>query len=89
MKKYRITFRTGTYESATRIVEVEDFECEQDALDKMIDELEAEGSEGYFLKWEDTTEEGSDHYEDEYIVGGNHGRILHHYGIFNIKEVSE
>jgi hypothetical protein len=39
MKKYRITFRTGTYESATRIVEVEDFECEQDALDKMIDEL--------------------------------------------------
>ena len=85
MKKYNISFGTGTAWLETKTIEVEDYECEQDALDKMIDELEEEGSEGYFITLEETQENGGDYCEDEYIIGGNHGRILLHYGNFNIE----
>lgn len=87
MKKFKIMFGTGTIKLEVREIEVEDFETEQDAVDKMIDELEKEGAEGYFLKWEETAEEGGDYNEDEYIVGGNHGRILVHYGNFSIEQI--
>ncbi len=85
MKKYKISFGNGTAWLETKTIEVEDFKHEQDALDKMIDELEEEGSEGYFITLEETHEEGGEYYEDEYIIGGNHGRILLHYGNFNIE----
>ena len=89
MKKYNISFGNGTAWLETRIIEVEDFEHEQDALDKMIDKLENEGSEGYFITLEETQENGGDYYEDEYIIGGGSGRILLHYGNFNIELIED
>ena len=87
MKKYKINFGNGTAWLNTEIVEVEDYECEQDAVDKMIDKLESEGKEGLFLQPDEIQENGGEHYDDEYVIGGNHGRILYHGGNFNIEEV--
>ena len=89
MKKYNISFGNGTAWLETKTIEVENFEHEQDALDKMIDELENEGSEGYFITHEQIQENGGDYYDDEYIIGGNHGRILYHGGNFNIELIEE
>ena len=88
MKNYRITFGTGTAWTKNRIVEVEDWDSESEAMDKLIDILEEEGDESNFLKWEETVEEGGNYYDDEYIIGGNHGRIFVHYGTLFIEEVN-
>mgnify|MGYP000886263739 FL=1 len=87
MKKYKINFGNGTAWLNTEIVEVEDYECEQDAVDKMIDKLENEGSEGCFLDPSEITENGGTYPDDEYIIGGNHDRILYHGGNFLIEKV--
>lgn len=84
MKKYKISFGTGSAWMHTEEVEALD---ESEALDIMIDKLEEEGFEGCFIDWSDTIEEGGDVYEDEYIIGGNHDRLLIHYGNFYIEEV--
>lgn len=89
MKKYKITFGTGTAWTETRIIEVENFECEQDAIDKLIDELENEGSEGYFIPNYELSENGGEYFEDEYITGGNQGRNLYHGGNLIIEEITE
>ena len=87
MKNYKITFGTGTAWTQSKIIQAEEWETESDAIGKLIDILEEEGNEGNFLKWEETTEEGGEYYEDEYIIGGNHGRIFIHYGTLFIEEV--
>lgn len=87
MKNYKITFGTGTAWTQSRIVKVEEWETESEAMDKLIDILEEEGDESNFLKWEETVEEGGNYYDDEYIIGGNHGRIFVHYGTLFIEEV--
>lgn len=89
MRTYEIGFGNGTAWMNVEKVTIEDYECEQNAIDKIIDKLEEEGSEGCFLKPEEIAENGGEHYEDEYIIGGNHGRILYHGGNFYIKEVTE
>ncbi|HHX66886.1 MAG TPA: hypothetical protein GX708_02375 [Gallicola sp.] len=89
MKNFKITFGNGTVWVNEEVVTVENFENEQTAIDKMIDKLEEEGEEGCFLTWEQISEEGGDYNEDEYIIGGNHGRILYHGGILNIELISE
>lgn len=86
MKRYEVYFGNGTAFLVKREVEVEEWECEQDALDRVIDELEAEGSEGYFIPYEDTKEGGGEVYEDEYVTGGNSGRLLYHGGHLRIEE---
>ncbi len=87
MKTYKISFGNGTAWLETEIVKVEDYEHEQDAIDKMIDKLESEGKEGLFLTENDLIENGGDHYDDEYIIGGNHGRILYHGGELRIEQL--
>ena len=86
MKQFRIRFGTGLAWTEDRTITVEDYQCEQDAVDKMIDFIEFCGDTGYFLTQEeiDQCEIG----EDEYIVGGNHGRFLKHYGLFSVEEVA-
>ncbi len=79
MKKYGVVFNCWQ-----EVIEVEDFENEQDALDKLIDKLEKEGSEGCFLTENEIAENGGEYQEDMYIIGGNHGRILYHNGNFRI-----
>lgn len=77
MKKYSITLGLGLNFK----IEVEEWENESDALDKLIDELENEGCEMFFISDEDI-----DNYcDDEYICGGNHGRNLLHNGYLHIE----
>lgn len=87
MKTFKISFGNGTAWLEEETIEVEDYENEQDALDKMIDKLESEGKEGLFLQPDEIQENGGEHYDDEYVIGGNHSRILYHGGNFSIKEV--
>ena len=83
MEKYKITIGTDCYQPFQKIVEVEEFEGAQEALDKLIDNLEKEGCEGFFGTQEEI--DSKELYDDEYVIGGNHCRILKHYGIFNIE----
>ena len=87
MKTYKINFSNGTAWLTTRIIRVEDWEAEQDAIDKMIDELEEEGYDGYFIDIDEIVANGGDIEEDEYIIGGNHGRLLYHGGYLTIELV--
>lgn len=82
MEKYKITIGTGFYQPFQRIVETE-FKGAQGALDNLIDDLEKEGCENFFGTQEEI--DNKELYDDEYVVGGNHCRILKHYGIFDIK----
>lgn len=73
----------------SEIVEVEEETTDYGSIvDILIDRLE-EKEEGFFLNWSDTIEEGGEHYEDEYVIGGNHGRLLYHGGNFRIEKVEE
>lgn len=84
-RMFKITFGNGTAWSVIRFIEIEDYQCEQDAVDIMIDQFERDGEEGFLLTQVDI--ESGDFLEDEYIIGGNHGRYLHHRGLFHIEEV--
>jgi hypothetical protein len=76
------TYKIATIHGEKTII-VEDFQCEQDALDKMVDQMEENGDEYAFLTDEDLV----DYYEDEYIIAGNHGRILYHGGHLTITSI--
>lgn len=70
---------TITYDRYQDTVTVDNFESEQDAVDKLIDKLESEGSTGCFV-------DPDEYNEDEYVIGGNHGLALYHGGNFHIEE---
>jgi len=81
MKRYKIT-----HDVYWDIIVVEDFQCEQDAVDILIDQLEIDGCEGCFLTQEDINSQDS--IADEmYVAGGNHGRYLYHGGNFRVEAV--
>lgn len=85
MQKFKITIGTGCYQPFQRTIEIEDYEGPQQAIDYLIDNLEEEGCENFFGTQEEI--DNKELYEDEYIIGGNHCRILKHYGIFNIEYI--
>lgn len=66
---------------------------ETEGLDLIIDHLEDEGLEDWFIEVEIYDEdyiidiENNKYYNDEYIIGGNHGRYLYHGGNFRIEEL--
>lgn len=76
---YRFIVGNGTYQSDVYYAYGYDA---SDALDKVIDYLERIGSNNIYTFDEI---ENEDIYEDEYIVGGNHGVVLRHYGEFRIE----
>lgn len=83
MKTYEITYGSGLAWINKETIEVEDFEYEQDAVDRLIDKLETEGNDGQLIPHNEI-----DCYdEDQYVAGGNHGRCLVHYGYFQIEEL--
>lgn len=87
MKEIRIIFNY-----TSEIIEVDSnydwmYENPQDLIDTLIDRLESEGKTGCFIDWTETVDEGGEHYEDEYVVDGNHGLLLYHGGNFMIEEV--
>lgn len=55
----------------------------QEIVDTLIDQLESEGSEGCFVP----DNEIDTYPEDEYVVGGNHGRALITNGILDIQPI--
>ena len=57
---------------------------EQDALDVVIDNLEKQGNT-YDMSEIETMKSNGDIYDDEYVIGGNHGVALRHYGEFRIE----
>ena len=67
---------------------------ETDGLDLIIDHLEAEEMQGYFidvLEYHDDYIIDTDnikYYDDEYIIGGNCGHYLYHGGNFRIEELT-
>ena len=85
MRRFKITIGSGIFEPFVFNIETEDFECAQDALDKLVDQLEAEGSEGLFIP----PEEIDCYNEDQYVIGGNHGRYVLHNGVFDIRDLTE
>lgn len=66
---------------------------EVEGLDFIIDHLEDEGLDGWFIEVGidngnyiiDT--ENNEFYYDEFIIGGNHSKYLYHGGNFRIEEV--
>ena len=67
---------------------------ETEGLDLIIDHLEDKKLEGWFIEVEIDNEyciidtDGNRYYDDEYIIGGNHGRYLYHGGNFRIEELN-
>ena len=84
-RMFKITFENGTAWTVIRFVEVEEFQCAQDALDVMIDQCERNGEAVFFLTQEEIN--SGNFSENEYVVGGNHARYLHHRGLFHMEEV--
>ena len=66
---------------------------ETQGLDLIIDHLEDEGLEGWFIEVGVDNEdyiidaECNKYYSDEYVIGGNHSRYLYHGGNFRIEEL--
>ena len=66
---------------------------ESEGLDLIIDHLEDEGLEGWFIEVGVDNEDciidtdGNKYYNDEYALGGNYGRYLYHGGNFRIEEL--
>ena len=94
MKKYKITVGNGSAWVDTYDIEVEEWECEQDAVDSLIDTLQAEKKYGCFIWVKSEDEEGKiidteghEYFQEEYIIGGNSGLYLYHGGTFRIEEV--
>lgn len=84
---YKITFGSGLAWLNVRVVKTEEWHCEQDALDILIDQLEQEGLTGLLLS--EAELESGEYGEDDYIVGGNHGRALLHHGALHIEKLAE
>lgn len=67
---------------------------EIEGLDLIIDYLEDEGDEAWFIQILEETDnyvidgKGDKYYDDEYVIGGNHGRYLYHGGNFRIEELN-
>ena len=87
MKNYKFTIGTGFYQPFQKTIEIEDYMGAQDALDILIDNLEKEGCESFFGTQKEIDD--GELFDDEYTIGGNHCRILKHYGTFIIEEVNK
>lgn len=90
--KYEVMYGNGTAWMSTEIVEMDERTTDYGAiLDKAIDQIEER--EGLadplhklscLMTLDEVEKEGLN--EDEYVVGGNHGLALVHYGNFTIRE---
>ena len=83
-KTYEISFSVGLAWPEIRRVEVQPWQSEFDALDLLIDRMESDGEEFFFVP----DDELATTPDDEYIVGGNSSRALRHYGLMSIKLVA-
>ena len=97
---YKITLGTGTAWVDTFIIETEDATTDYGALtDILIDFLRSEKDyrildpSAYEYNEDDSmynvNHPNSVIYPDEFVIGGNYGDILEHYGVFDIEEIPE
>lgn len=77
---YKVSWNYGFSETVAMDDETSDY---QEIIDVLIDQLEAEGSEGCFI----SDSELDEYPEDEYVIGGNHGRALETHGILDIQPI--
>ena len=82
-KTYIISFGMGMYLVKEQVA-VEEWQCEQDAVDLLIDQYESKGYEGYLLSNEEVM--SGEYHKDCFIIGGNNGRALLHSGYITIEE---
>ncbi len=97
---YKISFGSGFAWARVFVMKTEepttDYGALTDALiDYLVEQKDASILERHEWKW---LEEGNDeieasygiiYYSDEYVMGGNCGDVLIHYGMFDITEISE
>ena len=84
MAQYEIQFGSGM--GLYPYIDIIEADNEQEAVDNMIDRIEAdEYIVGIVITLDEIDETG--YHDDEYIIGGNHGLALLHYGQFLIKEI--
>lgn len=90
MVTYIVYFGNGTAWLSQESVTLEESTTDFGAIiDMAIDQVEEKGYEGYFLNPSELFENGGEIYPDEYVIGGNHGRILYHGGNLIIEEMNE
>lgn len=90
MVTYIVYFGNGTAWLSQESVTLEESTTDFGAIiDMAIDQVEEKGYEGYFLNPSELVENGGEIYPDEYIIGGNHSRILYHGGNLIIEKVGE
>ena len=83
MVHYKISYGNGSAWLSEKIITVDEETTDYGSLiDILIDKLEKNGEEHFFLK----PEEIDKYSEDMYVVGGNHGRYLYHNGYLNIQK---
>ena len=56
-------------------------------IDALIDKMESEGKFGNLYTIDEAESEDWFEYEDEYVIGGNHGLVLYTHGNLSIEEV--
>ena len=85
--KYEVLYGNGTAWYSKEEVEVDEPTTDYGAiLDMAIDQIEEREGVGCVLLNLDEAEKQFN--EDEYVIGGNHGLALIHYGNFEIREVA-
>lgn len=77
---YEVSWGYGFSETVSMDYETDDY---QQIVDTLIDQLEAEGSEGCFVP----DDELDTYPEDEYVIGGNHDRALITNGMLDIRPI--
>lgn len=82
---YRFVIGNGTYQPDVYYAYGYN---EQDALDVVIDNLEKDGIT-YDINEIEELQNNEEIYEDEYVIGGNHGVALVHYGEFVVTPVDD
>ena len=84
--KYAVMYGNGTAWYSKEIVEVDRPTTDYGAiLDMAIDQIEEREGKASAL-WDLEDIESAGYNEDEYVVGGNHGLALLHFGNFEIRE---
>lgn len=84
---YKVLYGNGTAWYSEELVEMDYPTTDYGAIvDKAIDQIEEREGKSSAL-WDLDEIENAGYNEDEYVVGGNHGLALLHYGNFEIREV--
>ena len=97
---YKISYGTGFYWLQSYVVKVDRPTTDYDSLTDILIDWLVENDRRNILDMDNEYEWDGDniverrnhncvHYPDEFVVGGNCGDVLMHYGSFDIREITE